>query len=127
MGFRKPHKLLTEAPGSHIDGVWQPGVRSVTQCVASVQPDDEVQDLQPLGEGRHESDRVKVYTSSSLLVSADGENIQPDIVVQDGVGYELVSRAAYRAGVISHYRYKATRIFKFTNDADWTSGALVRP
>ena len=109
-----------------MNGTWVPGARSDTATLASVQPVVIGQDLQALPEGRHLSDFIKLYTSDRLLVTADGEGVQPDIVVFDGYGYELVSSAPYQSGVISHYKYTAVRIFKFTSVADWLSGVLVR-
>jgi hypothetical protein len=85
------------------------------------------QDMHALPEGRHLSDFVKLYTNDKLNVTADGEGVQPDIVIHEGYGYELVSIFANQSGVINHYKYVGSKVFKFTITADWLSGALKRP
>jgi hypothetical protein len=110
-----------------MNGVWAPGARSALTTLASVQPVVMGQDMHALPEGRHLSDFIKIYASDRLLVTADGEGVQPDILVHEGYGYELVSIFANQSGVISHFKYIAVKVFKFTTTADWLSGALKRP
>lgn len=127
MGFRSPQTVLREAAGAYVAGVWTPGARSVVSTMASVQPVKMGQDLQALPEGRHASDYKKLYTADRLQVAADGEGVQPDIIVHGGYGYELVDIDEAQSGVISHYRYLAAKVFKFTSGAAWTAGTLKRP
>lgn len=127
MSFRKLKDILREAAGTYTNGVWAPGARSALTTLASVQPVVMGQDMQALPEGRHLSDFVKLYTSDKLNVTADGEGVQPDIIIHEGYGYELVSISANQSGVISHYKYIGSKVFKFTTTADWLSGALKRP
>ena len=89
--FRKSKTLLRESAGTYTNGVWVPGARSNTTTMASAQPVVMGQDLQALPEGRHLSDFAKFYTNDRLQVTADGEGVQPDILVHEGYGYELVS------------------------------------
>lgn len=125
--FRKPFVLLTESAGAYVNGIWVAGSRSVSSVSASVQPVTVFgQDMQAMAEGRHMSDFVKVYSDTRLKVTDDGKNIQPDIIVSQGFGYELVSIFANQSDVINHYKYVAVKVFKYTNSADWTSGALKR-
>lgn len=125
--FRKSKTLLTEAVGSYVNGVWVPGARSSTTVQASVQAFTKLEDLKPLPEGRHLTDYVKVYTDTRLQMTADGEGIQPDIIVHDGYGYELVSIFINQSDVINHYKYVAVKVFKFTNITDWNNNILKRP
>ena len=127
MSFRKLKDILREAAGTYSNGVWAPGARSAVTTLASVQPVVMGQDMHALPEGRHLSDFVKLYTNDKLNVTADGEGVQPDIVIHEGYGYELVSIFANQSGVISHYKYIGSKVFKFTTTADWLSGALKRP
>lgn len=127
MSFRKPKAVLRESAGAYTNGNWTPGARSATTTMTSAQPVVMGQDLQALPEGRHLSDVVKFYTTDRLQVTADGEGVQPDIVVHEGYGYELTSIFANQSGVISHYKYIGVKVFKFTSTADWLSGALARP
>jgi hypothetical protein len=124
--FRTSHQLLTESSGAYVSGTWVAGSRTSGTFLASVQPVMVGQDMQALPEGRHMSDFVKVYTDDRLKVTADGEGVQPDIVVFQGYGYELVSMFQYQSNVISHYKYIGVKVFKFTNTSDWTSGVLQR-
>ena len=127
MSFRKLKDVLREAAGTYTNGMWAPGARSAVTTLASVQPVVMGQDMHALPEGRHLSDFVKLYTSDKLNVTADGEGVQPDIIIHEGYGYELVSIFANQSGVISHYKYIGAKVFKFTTTADWLSGALKRP
>jgi hypothetical protein len=125
--FRKQKDVLREAVGAYTNGNWSAGTRTVLTTMASAQAVVMGQDLQALPEGRHLSNFVKFYTSDRLKVTADGEGVQPDIVVHEGFGYELVSIFANQSGVISHFKYIGVKVFKFTTTPDWTSGALKRP
>lgn len=127
MSFRKLKDILREAAGTYTNGVWAPGARSALTTLASVQPVVMGQDMRALPEGRHLSDFVKLYTNDKLNVTADGEGVQPDIIIHEGYGYELVSIFANQSGVISHYKYIGSKVFKSTTTADWLSGALKRP
>jgi len=127
MSFRKLKDVLREAAGTYTNGMWAPGARSAVTTLASVQPVVMGQDMHALPEGRHLSDFVKLYTNDKLNVTADGEGVQPDIIIHEGYGYELVSIFANQSGVISHYKYIGAKVFKFTTTADWLSGALKRP
>ncbi len=127
MSFRKLKDILREADGTYTNGVWAPGARSALTTLASVQPVVMGQDMHALPEGRHLSDFVKLYTNDKLNVTTDGEGVQPDIIIHEGYGYELVSIFANQSGVISHYKYIGSKVFKFTTTADWLSGALKRP
>ena len=125
--FRKPKPVLREASGAYVDGKYVSGARSVVSTRASGQPTVSRQDMEALPEGRHLSDLAKFYTDDLLNITADGENVQPDIIVHEGYGYELVSIFKNQSSVISHYKYIGVKVFKFTTDADWISGALKRP
>jgi hypothetical protein len=127
VSFRKLKDILRESAGTYTNGVWAPGARSAVTTLASVQPVVMGQDMHALPEGRHLSDFVKLYTNDKLNVTADGEGVQPDIVIHEGYGYELVSIFANQSGVINHYKYVGSKVFKFTITADWLSGALKRP
>lgn len=127
MSFRKAKTILSEGVGTYVSGNWAPGARTAGTVMASAQPVVMGQDLHALPEGRHLSDFAKFYSDTRLKVTADGEGVQPDIIVHEGYGYELVSIFANQSGVISHYKYIGVKVFKFTTTSDWTSGVLKRP
>ena len=124
--FRKPKKLLRESAGAYVDGVWTAGARGIFTTLASCQPIVVGQDLKAVPEGRHISDFIKIYTSSPLLIAKDGQNIQSDIIVHEGEGFEVVSAFSNQSGVINHYKYIAVKVFTFTNNASWSNGTLKR-
>lgn len=126
-GFRKPITVLREAVGGYTNGVYVPGARTATTTLASVQPVKMGTDMQALPDGRHMSDFKKLYSSDRLQVAADGEGLQPDIIVHGGYGYEIVDLDENQSDVINHYRYLACKIFKYTNSAAWVAGTLKRP
>ena len=125
--FRKAHPVLHETTGAYTNGVWSGGTRSVSSVQMSAQPLNSGQEMEALPEGRHLSESKKFYSSVKLKTTADGENIQPDIVVHGGYGYELVSAFDNQSGVISHYKYIGVKIFKVSATTDWTNGTLKRP
>lgn len=127
MSFRASKKVLREAAGAYVNGVWSAGARSVLTTLASVQPVAIGRDMQSLPEGRHQSDYAKMYSSDLLNITRDAEGLQPDIIVHNGYGYEIIDLDIYQSGVINHYKYLAYKIFKFTSDADWTNNVLKRP
>ena len=126
MSFRIIKSYLTESGGAYSAGVWVPGERASGTIYASVQPVVQGQDMQALPEGRRWSDIVKIYTDTRLKVVDDGDGVQPDFVVHEGWGYELVSLFSNRSGVISHYKYIAVRSFMVASDAAWIDGSIVR-
>ena len=122
-----PKDLLTEHPGAYASGEYVPGVRLTRTIMASVQPVTKQTDLKVLPEGRHLSDFVKIYTDEHLQVTADGENVQPDIIIQGGYGYEIIDSSPNQSNVINHFKYVAAKVFAITDPADWISGAVQRP
>ena len=125
MSFRTLQKILSELPGAYINGYWVAGARSILAITASIQPVALGQDMESLPEGRRLSDFMKVYTDTKLKVT--DESTQPDLIVFDGFAYELVSVGKHQSGVIPHYKYTAVKAFKYTTDAAWLDGTLVRP
>ena len=125
--FRRPKDVLREAAGTYTNGLWVAGSRSVLTTLASAQPLNRGQDLNALPEGRHLSDFITIYTIDRLNVTADGEGVQPDIIVHEGYGYEIVSIFPIQSQVLNHYKYIAVKVFKFTTTGDWMSGVLRRP
>lgn len=127
MSFRMAKTVLRETVGSYINGVWVPGARTMTTSLMSGQPIGKGEDMEALPSGRHMSDFSKFYTSDLLILTTDGEGYQPDIIVHNGYGFELITIFDNQCDVISHYKYIGVRVFKFTSGADWLSGALKRP
>ena len=126
MTFRTARILLSESPGSYVNGSWVAGLRTANTIQATVQPVVMGQDMASLPEGRRISDFVKIYTGTNLKVTDDGEGVQPDFVVHESSCYELVSRYSNQNGLIPHYKYIAVRQMKFTSEEDWLDGTIGR-
>lgn len=127
MSFRLPKDVLREVAGAYVNGLWVAGARSALTTMASAQPVVIGQDMKALPEGRHLSEYAKFYSADRLQVTADGEGVQPDIIVHAGYAYELVSIDVNQSNVINHYKYIGVKVFKFTSLLDWTNGTTKRP
>ena len=125
--FRKPVTVLRENPGAYSQGSWAPGTRITLTTQASVHPVVIGRDMKALPEGRHLSDFIKLYTVDRLWVTADGENVQPDIIVHLGYGYELIDIAPNQSNVINHFKFIGAKVFKINDPTEWISGAVQRP
>ncbi len=125
--FRKNFLVLREGLGAYVNGKWIGGTRTTLNILASAQPVVMGQDMQILPQGRHLSDYKKIYTDDKLNLATQDENIQSDIFVFEGYGYELISFFANQSDVINHYKYIASRVIKFTSINDWLTGVLKRP
>ena len=125
MSFRKPFSVLTESPGSYVQGLFVPGTRSTITIEASIQPVSG-KDMITAPEGRRIQDMIKVYTSSELKQSEEGTGQQPDIIVWQGYGYEITSIDVRQMDVIAHYKIFATRRVAVPDVNAWTSGTLTR-
>lgn len=124
--FRTDKTIFREGIGSYVGGKWVAGTRSVLTTKASIQPIVMGQDMQALPEGRHMADFIKIYSSDKLLTTADGDGIQPDIIIHFNFGYEIVSIFQNQSNIINHYKYIAVKNLKYTSDANWLNGATKR-
>jgi hypothetical protein len=125
--FSTSKTVLREAAGTYVNGKWTAGARTTTTTLASIQALGNAQDMNAMPEGRRLSDFVKIYTKDLLNVTVEGTGMQPDIIVHEGYGYEITSIFVNQSGIISHYKYIGSKIFKFTSIADWLSGVIERP
>ena len=125
MSFRQTVQVLTELPGSYVQGIFTPGARSVITIQASIQPVSG-QDMITAPEGRRIQDMIKIYTSTELKQAEEGAGQQPDIVVWQGNGYEITSMDVRQMGVISHYKTFATKRMPVPDVSAWASGTLNR-
>lgn len=111
-GFRTAQTILRQVPGGYVDGVWISGAESTVIIQASVQPlrDSDIK-MVTLPQGRLLQDIVRIYTNDELVTVEDkGDNQQPDKLVWRGTTYELSSRFDWQSGVISHFKYFATKV-----------------
>lgn len=127
MGFRKTYTILRESAGDYVGGVWVPGTRSVLTVQASMQPARLGQDMEALPEGRRLSHARKLYTTSELQVTEQGDGVQPDLVLYSGYGYEITSIEEHQSDVIDHYKYICYKSIPVSSTAAWLDGTIIRP
>lgn len=129
MSFRQVRTVLKEGIGSYVNGLWVAGTRTVGTISASVQP-TKLSELKQYPEGRLEDVFVKIYTGTELQASEDAGNstqgYQPDMIEWRGWCYEIVTKAEYQSGVVSHFKYIAKRRSRYTTNADWVNGITER-
>lgn len=74
--------------------------------VGSVQPVNG-KDLQFLPEGRRDIGMVKVYSNTTLAVSAEGSNTPGDLVIWAGKKWEVIRELVFANDLINHFKYLA--------------------
>lgn len=126
MSFRTEKIVLTEKAGTYVEGEYVRGERSSTTIMASGQPVLIGQDIDVVPSGRVITDYRKFYTNTKLNALDNEDLYQPDIIVDNGIGYEIMSIERNTCNVISHEKYIAVKVFNFTNVDDWLSGVLDR-
>jgi predicted nucleotidyltransferase len=98
--FRKQFTVKRKQGGSYVDGQWVPGNDVDIIIKASLQPMSP-EEMDKLPEGRRTNETFKLYTKTRLYTVTD-EN--PDYLLIDGIGYEVVSVGKYQSDVINHYK-----------------------
>lgn len=93
------------------DGSWQEGTESTFTIKCSWQPATG-DDLKAIPEGRRSSSMYKLYTSTKLRTTDQLSQLPRDIVIssENGFEYELNETADNQNGIVSHYKYIATRV-----------------
>lgn len=111
MGFRSAQNIIRRGIGLYSGGQWVEASDVALTIYASVQPANG-EELKALPEGLRSRDTVKLYSSDELITL--GDNRRPDILVWRGSQYEISLKGPWQSGVISHFKYYASKI---TNDA----------
>ena len=124
--FRTEKIVLREEDGTFKDGIYIPGARTHFTILASGQPVLIGQDIDVVAEGRTMSDYRKFYSDTLLKYLDPICYSQPDIIVDNGYGYEIMSVEQNTSNVIPHVKYICSKIFKFTTVEDWINGNLPR-
>lgn len=106
MQFRKPITVKSKSGGAFVNGFWVTGSISTSTIQASVQPLSPI-DLQTLPENRRDKATFRLYSNYSF--NTVGSN-NPDIVVIDGVDYEVISLSVWKNNVINHYKAIVAKI-----------------
>jgi len=102
-------KTLTIKPkntGSWISGRWTETVASTYEIKGSWQPANPRQ-VETLPEGRKDKETMQLITFTKLNTVQSSKN--PDIIIVDGVEYEIYSRADHQ-NILKHYVYLAVAI-----------------
>lgn len=111
MGFRSAQTIIRRGAGVYSGGQWVEGSDTNLTIYASVQPANG-EELKALPEGYRTKETLKLYSSDELIPL--GDNRRPDILLWRGAQYEISLKGPWQSGVISHFKYYASKI---TNDA----------
>lgn len=67
-------------------------------------------DMETLPENRRDSGNIKIYTSTKMLTSKQGQNGKADRLVFDNDLYEVIQTQPWKNSIIPHYKVIASRI-----------------
>ena len=98
--FRSPVTVKRKSGGAYVNGHWVVGTESTLTISADIQSWKQEQ-LQKLTEGRRLDQTSKMFTDTPLN-AVNSEN--PDIVLVDGVRYEVLACYPFQHGLINHYK-----------------------
>ncbi len=107
--FKKPITVTRTAPGSYVNGYWQPGEPTVMTIRMSIQP-LRVDEMDALPEGQRSSRAVKIYSEAELLPTDQATSQEADVITWLGKSWEVIGCAPYQMGVIPHYKAYAVEV-----------------
>ena len=115
--FRQSLSVRRKAEGAYNDAGFYEVVGSDTMLsiTASIQPISG-SDLVLLPENRREEELIKLYTDTLLIGAIKGSSTNCDIVIIDGLDYEVVKVFPWKNNVIPHYKVFVAK--RTTNDAE---------
>jgi len=101
--FRRPFTLRTKQPPKRVGPRFEEtGIVSESTIFASLQPNDG-KEMASLPEGRRFGEFYDVYTDSPLnTVSVGGPN--PDVILVEGIEFEVVKVEDWSNNIINHFR-----------------------
>jgi len=98
--FRSTVTIKRKSGGSYVNGHWVAGTETTITILADIQSWKQ-EELQLLPEARRLNQTSKMFTDVPLQ-SIDDEN--PDIVLVDGVRYEVLANYPFQHNLINHYK-----------------------
>lgn len=110
--FRRPYTVKRTLPGEFVRGEYMKGGQETLTASFSVQGVSKNAQIQALAEGRRISDMRRLYGDEKLQTSDDFDGAVADIVVIDGLDYEVLERATWQNRLIPHYRYIVVRKYE---------------
>lgn len=102
--FPRPIAVERKTDGSYQGGIWVDGDEETIAFIGSVQPMSG-KEMDALDVGRRDLGKVKVYSSTPLLVSTEGGDTPGDIVQWQGQRWELIQELRLQNDIIPHYKY----------------------
>lgn len=110
--FRKPLvvKRKDSAPTLNSStGRYTESSESTISITASVQPLSRT-DLEVLPEGKRQERAFKIYTDTQLFSADTATKKSGDLVVYEGIDYEVYSPLPWRNNIINHYKYLIIKV-----------------
>lgn len=90
--------------GGYVNGIWTENAPVSETFQGSVQPVTG-KDLDTVEVGREDRGKVKVYSSTPLSVSIEGEEYSGDVVIWQDKEWELIQAMDFQNDLINHYKY----------------------
>ena len=106
--FRKSITATRKSAGAYVDGVWVEGSETAFTFYGSKQSLSG-DDMLSLPEGRRNRETYLIYTSTELIAGDVDNKINPDIVVFDGVDFEIINVEPWQNGIYNHYKAVASK------------------
>ena len=108
--FRRPLTVQRKMAGYYDDnGLFVQGVTNTLKILASVQPLTG-EDLQSLPEAQRTLDGYTLYTDTTLNVASQDTGITADVVLINGVSFDVQRHQTWGNGIINHNVYVVQRV-----------------
>ena len=98
--FRSPVTIIHKEGGHYVDGHWVNGTETQRTIMADIQSWKQ-EKMEKLPEGRRLDQTDKMFTDEPLDTVNDDE---PDIVLVDGVRYEVLACYPFQHNLVNHYK-----------------------
>lgn len=102
-------EIIRTGPGDFAQGKFIPGKRRCMTIFASVQPVNANEHLN-LPESRRGKETIKIYTTTELNPSDEKKYIKADLILHEGLYYEVFSVAKWDGLSLPHYKVMAQKV-----------------
>jgi len=106
--FGRPWTVTRKAQSYDNDGILQNGTSSTVSFSGTVQPADQ-NTIRALAGGRENDGSLMVFSDVRLQISEQTTNKAGDVLVYEGVSYELTREQSFQNSLLPHFKYLAER------------------
>jgi hypothetical protein len=102
---------VTHAPGDWVLGDWVEGEKTSTPFLGSWQPaSGKALEILPVGKRSREAYKVFAPIEIDFTPADETKQISGDIVIKEGIEYEVSAAAPWNNGMIPHWELICTRV-----------------